>query len=114
LRVAVTAFNAALPYCPKPKAADDDDDWDDDTGWDADPVKDMFERCEKLLARLPETPQTLKPLVWPWSGMTVSKESVAGQLPEYLGDRPPERLLPYIPVLSSYQKMRAMETLVKR
>ncbi|HJZ54346.1 MAG TPA: hypothetical protein VKE74_05285, partial [Gemmataceae bacterium] len=112
LRVAVTAFNAAQPHCPKPAATNDEDDEDDE--WVADEVEDMFERIETLFARLPDSPQSLKPLVWPWSAMTVSKDTVAGQLPYYLGDRPPERLLPYLPKLGSWQKVQAMQTLVKR
>src|SRR5437879_7860408 len=78
------------------------------------PVKDMFERCEKLLQRMPDKPQKLKPLVWPWAEVTASKEHAAAELPNYLGSRSADRLIPHIPALNPWQKMNAMERLMKR
>lgn len=110
LHVALEAFEGASRTIP---AADPDDD-DDESEWTPLPVKDMFERAEKLVARLPEKPQKLKALVWPWTETAAGKEQVAASLPNLLGKRDVMRLLPYLPFLRGWQKSHAIDTMVKR
>lgn len=114
LRVALAAYDGLTGVALPSAGYDDDDYYDDDDSWKAEPVKDMFERCEKLLQRLPDKPQKLKPLVWPWAEVSASKQHVAEHLPDCVGNRPADRLIPYLPFLNPWQKMQAMETLMKR
>src|SRR5262249_25581165 len=61
---------------------------------------DLFERLERLLARIPEKPKEMKPLVWPWLKVNVSREGVADALVVALGERPRAKLLPYLAEMS--------------
>ena len=61
---------------------------------------DFFEKVESLLPRVPEK-ETLKPLIWPWTGRVAERKKVADGLVDCLGARPPARLLPHLPAMSS-------------
>ncbi|MGN6543704.1 MAG: HEAT repeat domain-containing protein, partial [Aureliella sp.] len=61
-----------------------------------------FEALERLYQRLPEKPQTLKPIVWPWTERKVDRSMVAGALLRELGDLPPTRMLPYMKGLNPW------------
>lgn len=65
---------------------------------------DRFERLEKLYTRLPEKPQTLKAIVWPWTERKIERVMITGNLFDALGDRPPTRMLPYLKALTSWQQ----------
>jgi hypothetical protein len=94
LRIAVTAF-WALPTI--------DVDEEEASAFDATagaPEK-RFALVERLLARLPEKPPSLKPLVWPWAEVHVQPNAIADQLVASLGKQPLSVLLPYLQRLSS-------------
>ena len=63
---------------------------------------DLFERLETLAARYPDKPEKLKPMVWPWTACTVSKELAANALPGNLGGRPPTRLIPHLSQMGTH------------
>ena len=69
---------------------------------EADGGPGFFERLERLFARLPEKPASLKPLVWPWTEGKTSREQVAALMAEHLGNRPPTVLIPYLPAMSNW------------
>src|SRR5262249_47711732 len=48
----------------------------------------LFERLEKLLKVFPEKPVKLKPLIWPWTNYSASRELISTVLIEALGKRP--------------------------
>lgn len=60
-----------------------------------------FERMERLVARTPEKPRTLEPIVWPWTEVTVQRSRTATCLLHFHGQRPANRLLPYLPMVDS-------------
>ena len=65
---------------------------------------DLFERLERLLPRYPDKETKLKPAVWPWSTYTVSKQLIADALANNLGQRPPTRLIEYLPRMRVYSR----------
>lgn len=71
----------------------------------------LFERLERLFARVPEKPAVLKPLVWPWTERKVSREEVSQYLVASLGRRPPTALVPYLPSLSPWHRSAVVENL---
>ena len=75
---------------------------------------DLFERLEKLVPRLPEKPEKLKPAVWPWAAYTVSKELAADALPRNLGERPPTRLIPYLPHMGTQSRAAVIGMLARQ
>ncbi|MBN1342093.1 MAG: DUF4132 domain-containing protein [Phycisphaerae bacterium] len=62
---------------------------------------DVFGEIEAVIDRFPKKKTRHKALLWPWLGLTVWRQEVADVLAENLGDRPSEKLLPYIPLMSS-------------
>ncbi|MDX1970077.1 MAG: DUF5724 domain-containing protein [Planctomycetaceae bacterium] len=72
-------------------------------------VPDAFERLERLIARTPEKPVELEPLVWPWAGVSPSQHRVATALFSALGPRPPTRLLPYLGAFDSWRRRHVIE-----
>ena len=74
-------------------------------------VKDLFERLEKVIPKLPTKQKELKPLVPFWPVMDIGQEDAADLLLEYLGKRPAERLLPYLPMMSDYRRVQALAKL---
>jgi hypothetical protein len=84
LRVAWAAFNGL------PLTADETND--------SKVGKSLFESLEQLYQRVPEKPTiTTKPLVWPWGIAILNRVYVSDRIFHLLGERPPTRLLPYLP-----------------
>lgn len=82
---------------------------------ETDPLpNDIFEQLEALLPRIPEKPISLDSVVWPWLNYTLSQSQVADLLPNLLEDRSPQRLIPYLMKMSSWQKGRVAELLAKQ
>lgn len=73
--------------------------------------KDLFERLEKVIPKLPAKSKELKPLVPFWPVMDLSQEEGADLLLGYLGQRPAERLLAYLPMMSEYRRVQALAKL---
>ncbi len=65
---------------------------------------DLFEPLQKLLERLPEKPTQLKPIGDDLVGIFVYPQAVADVLPQYLGSRPIDVVLPYLPRMGDYQR----------
>src|SRR5262245_367345 len=57
-----------------------------------------FERIERLVARVPEKPLKLKPIVWPWTETTIERSEVAGYLVFSRGRLPATRLIPHLSI----------------
>ena len=74
-------------------------------------VPDMFERLERLVPRLPRQAKVVKPLVWPWLTVSVTQSDVARELADHLGDRPPMRLVPYLPLMDAGARAHAARQL---
>jgi hypothetical protein len=74
---------------------------------------DLFGPLEGLLARMPERPTELKPLVWPWTGKTANRQEVAGRLLHHRGNRPATSLIPYIPQMGVWGRAQMVEALSK-
>jgi hypothetical protein len=74
---------------------------------------DRFERIERLLPRLPEDEKALDPVVWPWRVHTVSRQRAADRLIHALGDRPPSRLIPYLPEMGPWPKANTLGLLAQ-
>lgn len=86
--------------------------YDEDEEEEAQGPKDLFERLEKLLKRMPEKPAQLKALVWPWTAMKTDRSAVANRMVDALDDRPAAKLLPLLPILSTWQRSGALEKVV--
>jgi HEAT repeat protein len=71
---------------------------------DADRPAGLFERSERILARMPEKKTKLDPIIWPWQVFIADPESVAAELVWALGDRPPTKLIPYLRALDTWQR----------
>jgi hypothetical protein len=76
-------------------------------------VDGRFERIERLVARVAEKPQKLKPIVWPWTEITIERSQVAGSLVYSLGKRPATRLIPYLPMLDPRDRHSAVGQLLE-
>jgi len=72
---------------------------------------DLFERLERLLARIKHKQNNLKPLVWDWSPISLDRESVSGKMIDSLGSRPIKRLLPYLSMMKPWDRRRVAELL---
>jgi hypothetical protein len=96
LRVAL----CALEGCD---AVDGDDD--------AEQNDDLFERLEMLLKRLPKSKTYLEPIVWPWHVFAADAQSLGDLLVDYLGDRPPTRLVPYLAGMESGTRRQVVHLL---
>lgn len=71
-------------------------------------VEDLFERTERLLARMPAEKTHLEPIVWPWHVLTADAETVASDLSFCLGDRPPTRLAPYLARMEPWTRAQSV------
>ena len=102
----------ALQYAAELTRSQDADD-EEDMGF-AVPPADLFEQLEMVIPSLPENPKELKPLVPGWFVPEISQEDAATILLHCLGDRPAERLLPYLPILDEYERVLALAKLCAR
>jgi hypothetical protein len=84
-------------------------DWAEDE--DAGRPPELFERIERILARIPEAKTTLEPIVWPWQVFVADRQALAAELVWALGDRPPTLLIPYLPVLNTWQRAQVVRLL---
>ena len=76
--------------------------------------KQTFDRLETLITRLPEKPQKLKAIVWPWTERQIERTMLTGQLLQELGDRPPTRMLPYLKGMNSWEIRAIVDLLAKQ
>lgn len=74
---------------------------------------DLFERLERLIARIPEKSMQLKPIVWPWIARKLEAAHVADLLDDALGDRPPTRLIPYLEKINPYRRAGIVKKLTE-
>lgn len=102
LQVAMMAATSTdgIALSEEAREAIDGDGSEDDAEPDAAPA--TFEALEKLYQRLPEKPQTLKPIIWPWTERKVERSMVAAALLRELGELPPTRILPYMKGLDTW------------
>lgn len=66
---------------------------------------------EKLIPSLPPKPKELKPLVPGWIVFDLGQNTAAEVMLNCLGQRPAERLLPYLPMMDEYERVQALEKL---
>ena len=59
----------------------------------------VFELLEGLFARVPERSKTLGSIVWPWTGRTLERPTIAAALANYSKSVDAVRFLPYVPSL---------------
>ncbi len=71
----------------------------------------VFEQIEAVLPRLPKNALPATPLIWEWLNPSIEREEAANLLITYLGERDPRRLLPYLPILGRYNRVRIAERL---
>lgn len=71
----------------------------------------VFEAFERLYQRLPEKPQKLGAIVWPWTERKIERAMVASCLLGALGDLPPTRMLPYLKGLDVWSQRSIIELL---
>jgi hypothetical protein len=102
LRVALTASRGALG------GTDEDDDEE------AVAASGTFEALERLVQRLPDKPKELPQIAWPWMTVTANRTDAAGWLVNALGNRSPECLLPYVPMMEQYTRSRVVDLLAKQ
>jgi len=95
LRVALCAFSGLHSHGKAP---------DVDAG-------DVFERLERLLARIGNKQAPLPSGVWPWLIFQPHAESVAGALVDNLGSRSPHQLIAHLPRMSPGDRLRVAERL---
>ena len=74
---------------------------------------DYFERLVRLFDRLPARAKEQKPLVWPWTKVTIGRQPVADAMIDALGERPASKVLPYLDVMSPYSRARVAYLLGK-
>ncbi len=69
---------------------------------------DLFERLQKLYARLPVKASDAKPLVWPWLKLRKSRQMPAETMVLALEERPVSAVLPYLDAMSpTFRRMVA-------
>ncbi|MEM7557793.1 MAG: DUF5724 domain-containing protein [Planctomycetota bacterium] len=73
-----------------------------------------FARLERLYARLPEKPKTLKPIVWPWTELKLERTDIAELMIDGLGNLAPTKLLPYLKGLDSWRFSSVVRLLSKQ
>jgi HEAT repeat protein len=66
----------------------------------------IFEQIETILSRLPKQAPSVSPVIWEWLTPAIGREYAADLLIKFLGDRDPRRLLPYLPILGRYSRIR--------
>lgn len=73
-----------------------------------------FEKIEKLLKRIPGKSVELEPILWPWTGATVTTEQVTSILLSHRGERPISRIRPYFANIHRYTLARYVDSFVKQ
>jgi hypothetical protein len=74
---------------------------------------DLWDAVIRLLERTPTRRQELPALVWPWATTDADRADLAGDLVEYLGQRPATALLPYLKDMNGYGRVQTLEMLIK-
>lgn len=74
---------------------------------------DRFEKIERFLDRMPPKPETLKPLVWPWTEIQAKRSDVAHCLLSTRGKRPATRLIPHLDKMESGVRRQALWVMVE-
>jgi predicted DNA-binding WGR domain protein len=77
------------------------------TGADPALIPDLFERYERLLARLDDKQPRLESGLWPWFILNCHPAMIADDLIRAMGDRSPRVLLPHLPCMSAYRQVAA-------
>lgn len=73
--------------------------------------KHAFEKLEQLYLRLPEKPQKLAAIVWPWTERKIERSMLSWHLYTALGDRAPTRMIPYLKGLESWHQFAVVRLL---
>jgi hypothetical protein len=60
---------------------------------------DLFERLQRLIARLHHKQNTLKPIVWDWFAVSINRDDLLRGMGANLGARSPKLLLPYLALM---------------
>jgi Family of unknown function (DUF5724)/Domain of unknown function (DUF4132) len=74
---------------------------------------DAFERLETVWGNFPAKPTTTS-RVWDWLSLDLSQNLVAVTLIAVLGERSPQRLIPYMGVLEPYRRAQVAQLLAAR
>ncbi len=80
---------------------------------------DTFERLEQNLARFPEKPKTLPPMVWEWIQLEASQALVASAMLTQQGTRTlgaklsPKRLIPLLSIVDVYKRRTIAQRLAE-
>jgi hypothetical protein len=77
------------------------------------PDGSVFEILKKLIDRMPAKSTDLKPIGPEKERITADVQEVIDELPDHLGKRSREELLPYIPRMSGYRRAEALVELSK-
>ena len=96
------SFVCHLANLGDPEAIDDDD------AIQAKPPANLFEMIEKLIPKLPEERKQLKPIAEGWFVSDLHRETAANALVNCLGNRPAEKLLPYLDMMGEYPRVQAL------
>jgi hypothetical protein len=72
---------------------------------------DLFEHLEQLLGRVGRSDKTLESNIWPWLGIRASSREIISALIQCLGERLPERLIVYLPLMDSWSRISVAEKL---
>lgn len=98
LRIAMRAVSDINPWLYRPKLIEE---------------SDLFERLERLIARLPGKETAAKPLVWDWFAVKLDRTAVTLKLLECLGERSPKRLIPYLSRMEPFARAQAASRLLE-
>lgn len=72
---------------------------------------DLFERLERLVRRLPRRAKTFPPFTWEGMVIPLDPNGLPGLLVNFLGTRPPGRLLPYVKGMGSQARLSTAQLL---
>ncbi|MBC7645994.1 MAG: hypothetical protein H7095_02620, partial [Pseudopedobacter sp.] len=76
-------------------------------------LENAFELLEELAERSPKE-SVKKPIVWDWTGNIETKQNIVNLLPYQLLERPLERLLPYLPTMTTYAREHSVGLMAER
>jgi Family of unknown function (DUF5724)/Domain of unknown function (DUF4132) len=72
-----------------------------------------FEQLEAIINHIPINSSPLKPLIWEWQTLHIERAQVATMMVATLGTRDPRRLIPYLPILRQWDKIRVMQQMAE-